>query len=327
MMARARGSLIDLAATPYYHVVSRCVRRAFLCGEDKHTGQNYNHRRQWVLDKLKLLSSVFSIDIAAYAIMSNHYHVVLKVDRDSALSWTQDEVIERWYRLYKGNALVDLYRKEMIDDDARLNKVTEITNEWRTRLYDISWFMRNLNEGIAREANKEDNCKGRYWEGRYYSQALLDEQAVLSCMMYVDLNPVRAGMCDDLEHSDYTSIQARIKQYQANKSDSNPTPSLDTKQPKYLLPFGHSQDRHAIGFTLYDYLELADWSGRAIVPNKSDAIDSTAPKLITTLGITPDDWLETVKNFRRQYGHFAGSEQALRQCANDHHQHWYKGVG
>ena len=146
MMARARGSLIDLAATPYYHVVSRFVRRAFLCGEDKHTGQNYNHRRQWVLDKLKLLSSVFSIDIAAYAIMSNHYHVVLKVDRDSALSWTQDEVIERWYRLYKGNALVDLYRKEMIDDDARLNKVTEITNEWRTRLYDISWFMRNLNE-------------------------------------------------------------------------------------------------------------------------------------------------------------------------------------
>ncbi|NRA56455.1 MAG: hypothetical protein HRU23_20160 [Gammaproteobacteria bacterium] len=87
-MARARGSLIDLSATPYYHVVSRCVRRAYLCGEDKYLGKNYNHRRQWVLDKI---------------------HLVLRVDRSQGLTWSQDEVIERWYRLYNGNALVDLY--------------------------------------------------------------------------------------------------------------------------------------------------------------------------------------------------------------------------
>ena len=99
-MIMAREGLIDLAATPYYHVISRCVRRAFLCGEDKYTGKNYNHRRQWVWDKIMLLSSVFAIDIAAYAIMSNHYHLVLKVDREKGLAWTQDEVIERWYRLY-----------------------------------------------------------------------------------------------------------------------------------------------------------------------------------------------------------------------------------
>ena len=63
----------------------------------------------------------------------------------------------------------------MIEDKARLDKVAEIVSQWRARLYDISWYMRNLNESIAREANKEDNSKGRYWEGRYYSQALLDE--------------------------------------------------------------------------------------------------------------------------------------------------------
>ncbi len=140
IMARAREGLIDLAATPYYHVISRCVRRAFLCGDDKYTGKNYNHRRQWVLDKITLLSSVFAIDIAAYAIMSNHYHLVLKVDREKGLAWTQDEVIERWYRLYHGNSLVDLYRNAMIEDKARLDKVAEIVSQWRTRLYDISWY-------------------------------------------------------------------------------------------------------------------------------------------------------------------------------------------
>jgi len=334
-MARARGSLIDLSATPYYHVVSRCVRRAYLCGEDKYTGKNYNYRRQWVLDKIHLLSSIFAIDIAAYAIMSNHYHLVLRVDRDSGLAWSQDEVIERWYRLYHGNALVDLYRKGMIKDEASLNKVAEFAAVWRERLYDISWFMRNLNEYIAREANKEDNCKGRYWEGRYYSQALLDEQALLSCMMYVDLNPVRAGMCDDLEHSDYTSIQTRIAQYhqhqQHTESSQDPTSNKPTdnppEQPRYLMPFGSSSDNNAIAFTLYDYLELADWSGRAIHPNKRGSIDDTTPKLIDRLGISPDDWIEVIKNFRRQYGHFAGSEFALRQCANDHGQCWHKGVG
>jgi len=329
-MARARGSLIDLSATSYYHVISRCVRRAFLCGEDKYSGQNYNHRRQWVLDKIHFLSSVFAIDIAAYAIMSNHYHLVLRVDRDQALQWSQDEVIERWYKLYHGNPLVDLYREGLIVDEARLNTVSDIAAQWRARLYDISWFMRNLNEYIAREANKEDDCKGRYWEGRYYSQALLDDQAILSCMMYVDLNPVRAGISDDLAQSDYTSIQARIRQYERHTAVSEqaepPTTTIPAEQPRWLLPFGPSENQQSIPFTLYDYLALCDWSGRAIHPSKRGAIEGNTPKLIDKLGISPEDWVEVIRNFRRQYGNFAGSERALRQCASDHHHRWCKGV-
>ena len=324
-MTRARDSLIDLSATPYYHVISRCVRRAYLCGDDKLTGKNFNHRRQWLIDRVKLLSSVFSIDIAAYAIMSNHYHLVLRVNREAALAWSTDEVIERWYRLYHGNPMVDLYLRGQIEDDCRLQRIEEYAEQWRQRLYDISWFMRNLNETIAREANKEDKCKGRYWEGRFKSQALLDETAILSCMMYVDLNPVRAKMCDDLEHSDYTSIQERITTYQEHQSNQNKT--AQDKQPPALLPFGLSQDRHAIAFSLVDYLELADWSGRAIHPQKRGYIGSSTPKLIETLGISEDDWIEVIKNFRRHYGNFAGSEQSLRRCANDHHHRWYKGVG
>lgn len=266
---------------------------------------------------------MFAIDIAAYVIMSNHYHLVIRVNREQAQGWSVDELIDRWYRLYCGNPLVDLYRQGKIDDEVRLTRIEEFAEVWRERLFDISWFMRNLNELIAREANKEDNCTGRYWEGRYKSQALLDETALLSCMMYVDLNPIRANMCDDLTSSDFTSIQERIKYYQQAKRNKQ----QKYHQPQSLLPFGLNQDKNAIAFTVADYFALADWSGRAIHPNKSGFIDGDVPKLIEELGLSQDEWLENVRNFRRQYGNFAGSKESLKRCANTHHDCWYKGVG
>ncbi|MDH1899019.1 hypothetical protein N5I07_15920 [Aeromonas caviae] len=95
-MTIARSRQISLQDTPYYHVVSRCVRRAFLCGEDAHSGQSYEHRRQWVVDKLGQLSRLFAIGVCAYAVMSNHYHLVLKVESDTAANWSDREVAERW---------------------------------------------------------------------------------------------------------------------------------------------------------------------------------------------------------------------------------------
>ncbi|MBQ4848459.1 transposase, partial [Pseudoalteromonas sp. MMG005] len=106
-MTRARNALIDLSATPYYHLIAGCVRRAFLCGEDKYSGKNFDHRREWLVERMQLLSSVFAIEIAAYAIMSNHYHLVVKVNKQTALDWSDDEVIRRWYQLYNGDSLVD----------------------------------------------------------------------------------------------------------------------------------------------------------------------------------------------------------------------------
>ena len=101
-MPQARYRLVDTATTPYYHCISRCVRRAFLCGRDRFTGKNFDHRKQWILDRIQFLSSVFAIDVCAYAIMSNHFHLVLYVDVQSAQDWSSDEVIDRWLSLYKG---------------------------------------------------------------------------------------------------------------------------------------------------------------------------------------------------------------------------------
>jgi len=329
-MTRARACLIDLTATSYYHVINRCIKRSFLCGEDKYTGRNYEHRRQWIVDRMMFLSDVFSIDIAAYAVLSNHYHLILHVDKVKADCWSMDEVIERWYRLYNGTLLVDRYLKGEILSAAHLTAVVDVTNVWRKRLYDISWFMKCLNECIARQANKEDNCTGKFWEGRFKSQALLDEKALISCMAYVDLNPIRAGMSSSLEGSDYTSIQLRIKQFKSFQRHVKPNKPKEysvPEQPRTLVPLVSTLDTHDIPISLSDYLELVDWSGRHIAPKKTGHIDATEPKVLTSLGIEPEDWLEAVKNFRRHYGNFAGDEHRLRQYAHSHGQSWYKGVG
>lgn len=261
--------------------------------------------------------------------MSNHYHLVLKVNRDVAINWSDDDIIERWYQLYHGCVLVDRYRAGKVLDNACLFRINAIVDKWRTRLYDISWFMRNLNEFIARKANYEDSCTGRFWEGCFKSQALLGESALLSCMMYVDLNPIRAKMADTLLDSDFTSIQERIKQYQSNqkkqKSNKKQTGINVLQQPKQLMLFGNNIDKGTLPFILFDYLALADFSGRLLQPNKRGSIEKEKPKILEKLNVEVDTWINTLNHFRRQYANFAGSKSSLMKCAHAHHHSWYKG--
>ena len=160
-------------------------------------------------------------------------------------------------------------------------------------------------------------------------------------MMYVDLNPIRAKMADNLTDSDFTSIQERIKQYQAfktandnqntsngkNKSNKKQQSKEVPKQPLKLLPFGLNDQENTIPFTLFDDMELVEYSGRCLHPKKRGFIPSNQPKLLTQFNIEPESWLETIKHFRQDYAHFAGTQQHLQQCAVQHHQRWYKGMG
>ena len=95
-MTRARNQQIDTAATPYYHCISRCVRRAFLCGEDSLTGKSFEHRKEWVVERLGELGEVFAIDICAFAVMSSHHHTVLRIDEEKAAGLDDAAVMERW---------------------------------------------------------------------------------------------------------------------------------------------------------------------------------------------------------------------------------------
>ena len=280
-MPKPRKRLVSLADTPYYHCIARCVRRAFLCGKDPLTGFDFEHRRQWIVDRLKLLSEIFAIDICAYAVMSNHYHLVLRIDARQAKSWSDQDVAERWTRLFIGPMLV---RRWLAGDNlgtAEQDVVADLIIEWRSRLMDLSWFMRCLNESIARMANREDRCTGRFWEGRFKSQALLDERAVLACMAYVDLNPIRAAIAKKPEESDFTSIQQRIRD----------------PQDISLRPFaGHDDDDQGIPFNFIDYLEFVDWAGRAIHPHKKGYIPESTPPILERLNMEP----EVVLNYLRK---------------------------
>tara|TARA_B110000196_G_scaffold211321_1_gene181234 strand:- start:7906 stop:8904 length:999 start_codon:yes stop_codon:yes gene_type:complete len=319
-MPKPRKSLIAVESTPYYHCVARCVRRAFLCGVDSHSGQSYEHRRAWLEDRLLELPKVFAIDIAAYAVMSNHYHVILHINIDRAKSWSDYEVVERWHRLFNGTVLSQKYLK----NEGQLSKVEMMMfqmtiDEWRSRLQDISWFMRILNEGIAREANAEDGCTGRFWEGRFKSQALLDEAALMACMAYVDLNPVRAGMAHTPEESDHTSIKKRCDK--ANKSKK---PNQINQQEKSLYPFvGNPREGQPEGIQMRfsDYLELVDCTGRVLREDKRGAISTDSEKILSRLDIDEDEWLEMTSNFEGCFSSFVGGESSLRMvCENFQYQ-------
>ena len=301
-MPQPRRSQISLEDTPYYHCCSRVVRRAFLCGDDQYSGENYDHRRAWVERLLLKLSTVFAIDVAAFAVMSNHLHVVLRIDIDTVNAWSDRDVVEKWHQLFKGNDLTQQFSKGELVESHQIAKLKHFIALYRSRLCDISWFMRCLNEPIAREANQEDKCTGRFWEGRFKSQALLDDAAVLACMAYVDLNPIRAKLASTPEQSDHTSIKLRIQA------------ALNGEQPKTLLPFSANEFENqpqSLHFSLQDYLELIDDTGRMIRNDKNGAISKNASTILTRLNISQNNWLKLTREFGRLFRGPVGTLEEL----------------
>lgn len=306
-MPKPRKAQISLKDTSYYHCVSRCVRRSFLCGVDSYTGKSYEHRREWVENRLHFLSSVFTIDICAYAVMSNHTHIVLHIDESKARSLKASQVLERWHKMYSGTLLTQRYanpetRCEMSEGERET--VFKTIEVYRKRLFDISWFMRCLNEFIAREANKEDNCTGRFWEGRFKSQALLDEKALITCMSYVDLNPVRAGLAKTPESSQFTSIFQRLKTEPNNA------------QPTYLMRFaGDTQlaSDKCLPIAYNDYVQLLRQTFD-ILSNVSQISRSVDDKVrVGQMCIGRQNWIVLVTQFEQHFSGAVGMEQNMRK--------------
>ncbi|TVZ37118.1 REP element-mobilizing transposase RayT [Alteromonadaceae bacterium 2753L.S.0a.02] len=322
-MTRPRKEQVCLNDTPYYHIVSRCVRRTFLCGTDGLTGKNYEHRRQWIEDRIRILSSIFGVDICAYGVMSNHIHLVVKLSPDSINTLDHKEILERWTSLFKGPLLVQKWRSGETLDTAQWDAVTACIDVYRKRLNDLGWFMKCLNEPIARQANKEDGCTGHFWESRYKSQALLTEEAVLSAMAYVDLNPVRAGMAKTPESSQHTSIKERIHPQFDLRKALHEQQKLDALNDfnialKPLLAFegcARHHQQNGILFAFEDYLQLVDVSGRCIRADKKHAIPQHLPPILQGIEIDYETWLQNVTQFESIYHQRFGKKARQRSRA------------
>ena len=213
-MATPRYKLVDDQEVCDYHLVSRCVRRARLCGRDPATGRDFSHRRRWLADRFAALARCFAVDVHAWAVMDNHFHLVVRHDPKASSRWSDAETAHRWVRAFPprrrgdGEAEAEARRAEararLLADPQRLARA-------RRTLGSLSAYMKHVKQPVARRANLEDGCTGHFFEQRFHSGALLGEAALLAAMAYVDLNPVRAGLVRNLAECRRSSIGQRVR--------------------------------------------------------------------------------------------------------------------
>ena len=319
-----RRKQFDPSNPPWVHCISRCVRRAFLAGQD-HDGRDVERRKRWIESRLRLLAQAAACEVSSYSCMSNHLHVVLRILPKQAQTWTVWEVVRRWLMIWPKERGVDGRpvepRPEVMDDLVANTAQVEI---WRERLADLGWIMKALKEDIAKRANKEDGCSGAFWEGRFKSVPLLDQQALLACMAYVDLNPIRAKIADRPERSRYTGAYERIRVRKTLRAAARlrragqgeqATQILreagvdarlsDADKGSWLTPIAccHIEGRP---LSLNEYLTLLDTTGRVLVSGKRGGIPPELAPILQRLDRDLENWLTCMFGFRQFLGAAVG---------------------
>ncbi len=236
MASGARKETVDTSEVGVYHVWNKCARGYHLCGKDRRTKENYEHRRAWIEEHQKALAQLCAIDILFEAIVGNHMHLILRNRIDSVAELDDREVARRiWIvKRIKRNGKLDVGvpTDEQIDREL---KCKEGADGLRAKLADISFFMAALDEGIARRANAEEGISGAFWDDRFGCRRLLDEPSLLVCGLYVDLNIIRAGLAQTPEQSQYTSVYARIAARQEQLQSAAATEATAVT-PKTVTP-------------------------------------------------------------------------------------------
>jgi REP element-mobilizing transposase RayT len=327
-MALPRKAYVKEGEEGVYHCFSRCVRRAFLCGRDPLTQRDLSHRKAWIVDRLRELAAIFAIEVCAYAVMENHYHTILRTRPDLVASWSDLDVATRWLTLFPHHDGLNDTNEKLI---AALAQNPARIAELRTRLCSLSWFMGRLNEFIARAANKEDNVKGRFWESRFKCLDLLDEAAMAACMVYVDLNPIRAGLASTPEDSDFTSIQSRLrawtKETQVVEDTAGSTDTPGVPSALWLCPISSEPERRGcLQMTESEYFDLVDRSGRILRSGKRGAIDPGLEPILLRMHANPQAWMDTISHFESRFRLAAGLLSSLRNFAGQIGKRWFSGV-
>ena len=308
------------------HVMNRTVRRCFLMGQDSITGKNYDYRKDWIEQRMEHLAKYFGIDVLSYSILSNHFHLVLRQRPDIVKTWSDNEIAQRWLMLCPKKKNKDGSPKDPTEPqlNAIRNNPAKL-QEIRSRLSDISWWMRLMCQNIAQRINRDDDEKGKVWQNRYQAVRLLDEASLLACAAYVDLNPIRAAMAETLEQSDFTSIQRRIQAlkesleaeclgslakdavaligqsalpstlpiqtaFQPSKARDRAIAPVHLDELRDALQVMPStgyrcSDRGFLNLSQVDYIELLDWTARLVVPGKHGSTPVDAPAVFERLNL------------------------------------------
>ena len=334
-MARlARAEVFGADEVAIVHVMNRTVRRCFLLGDDPVTGKNYDHRKQWIDDQLVHQARHFGIDLLCQAILSNHFHLVLRSRPDVVAEWDDTEVARRWLMLCpvsKNDKGRPMEPSEFELNHIRKNK--EKLKVIRSRLSDISWWMRLLSQNIAQRANLEDGEVGKFWQARYRAVRLLDETAVLACAAYVDLNPIRAALAETIEDSDFTSAQKRLigvsGKANAAVSGGHLAPVDLKERTGKTGPCANKRKQRCsnkgfLPMSTADYLQLLDWTARQQRADKRGSTPKQFAPLFERLGISADVWCRLVKDFGRLFSLVAGQPQRIDEHRSQSNSHRYR---
>lgn len=331
MPAFPRRHLLRRGLVSVYHCWTRCVRRAFLCGKDRYSGRDYEHRRDWIWDVEEQLAGLFAIEVEFRAEMQNHLHIVLRTRPDVVQRWPREKIVRNWLkitRLKRGSSIDDWQpsqeRVQQILADPKLVK------RLARRLSNLSWFMGALCENIARRANLEDGCRGHFFQSRYYCKLLDQLPAILACGIYTDLNQIRAGEASTPETSRHTSvydrIQACLQRAQAERQIT--AQELLEQRDRWMSPLEllegadadqaalftsvtgcRASDKGVLPMALERYLELLDWTGRQLRGDKRGAIPTHLAGILDRLGIQPDEWLPAIEAMDEQFSHMNQQEE------------------
>jgi len=304
------------------------VRRAFLLGEGP------NDRKVWIEKRLEELAQIFSIAVGGFSVLDNHLHILVRLDPEIAAGWSDEDVVRRWGRLFPPR---DKSRQPLpVSNDWvkwRLKDVGWVAKA-RARLQSLSWFMKCLKEPLSRLANREEQTRGAFFEGRFKSVAVLDEESLLAVCAYIDLNPVAAGIAEVPEASEHTSIKERVDHVKAegrtedlkaaqDGSVAGSAASAGLEESLWLCPI---EDRRRLdsaregmleGFALGSYLLLVDYTGRFFREGKA-AMSREVAAIFERIGTTAETWqarLEKLSKGRLLGRFFAASRERLREVS------------
>ena len=320
MPAKPRSDIFDPDHVGIYHCWNRLVQRRHLFGLDELTGKDHSHRKDWLRERLKVLSGIMALDVLDYAVLDNHLHVVLRNRPDITGNWNDKEVATRWWNLCPERKNQDGSAAE--PTSVELRYFEQDADEYRKRLSDISWFMRLLCQPIARRANQEDGVDGRFFAKRFDCSRLKSEADVLACSLYVDLNAIHAGIADTPEQSAYTSAFDRIRsRWRSIQQELAATPCAtfndDARADAWLAPIFLDERAEAYegveqasawnpigaprvsnkGFlpiTCAQYLTLLDSIGRLLRQDKRGNIPHDLPPILDRLQIGAEHLVHSI---------------------------------